>query len=100
MPKNLTKIKEFDKNMVEELQERAQDAQLVKAIEDSQTLKDLLKIENIDENLANLLINSDINDLEDLANLSVDEFLEIKKIDKDKASKIIMSAREKQGWFK
>lgn len=98
--KNLTKIKEFDKNMVEELQERAQDAQLVKAIEDSQTLKDLLKIENIDENLANLLINSDINDLEDLANLSVDEFLEIKKIDKDKASKIIMSAREKQGWFK
>lgn len=97
---DLEKVENLDISIIEELQEKAQDAQLVKAIEDSQALESLLQVDNIDDRLADLLINSNINNLDDLADLSVDELLEIKNIGKDKASEIIMYARNEQGWFK
>ena len=45
----LSKIEEFDSDMVGELQERAQDAQLVKALTDAESTEILLSVEGVDE---------------------------------------------------
>ncbi|CAC9644432.1 Transcription termination protein NusA [uncultured Gammaproteobacteria bacterium] len=38
--------------------------------------------------------------MDDLAELSIDELLDIQRLDKEVASAIIMTARENEGWFK
>ena len=45
----LSKIEEFDSEMVDELQERAQDAQLVKALNDAEATELLLGVEGVDD---------------------------------------------------
>jgi N utilization substance protein A len=95
----LSKIEEFDSEMVEELQERAQDAQLVKALNDAEANEVLLGVEGVDDSLASALVGADINTVDDLAELSIVELLEIQDIGNDSASAVIMAAREKEGWF-
>jgi len=95
----LSKIEEFDSEMVDELQERAQDAQLVKALNDAEATEVLLEVEGVDESLASALVESEINTVDDLAELSIVELLEIQDIGNDSASAVIMAAREKEGWF-
>ena len=95
----LSKIEEFDSEMVEELQERAQDAQLVKALNDAEATEVLLGVEGVDDSLASALVGADINTVDDLAELSIVELLEIQDIGNDSASAVIMAAREKEGWF-
>jgi len=95
----LSKIEEFDSEMVEELQERAQDAQLVKALNDAEATEVLLGVEGVDDLLASALVGADINTVDDLAELSIVELLEIQDIGNDSASAVIMAAREKEGWF-
>ena len=95
----LSKIEEFDSEMVEELQERAQDAQLVKALNDAEATEVLLGVEGVDDSLASALVGADINSVDDLAELSIVELLEIQDIGNDSASAVIMAAREKEGWF-
>ena len=95
----LSKIEEFDSEMVEELQERAQDAQLVKALNDAEATELLLGVEGVDDSLASALVGADINTVDDLAELSIVELLEIQDIGNDSASAVIMAAREKEGWF-
>ena len=95
----LSKIEEFDSEMVDELQERAQDAQLVKALNDAESSEILLGVEGVDDSLASALVEAEINNVDDLAELSILELLEIRDIGNDKASAVIMAAREKEGWF-
>ena len=95
----LSEIEEFDSKLVDDLQERAQDAQLVKALNDSEAADILLAIEGVDDALAMALVDADINTVNSLAELAIVELLEIQDIGKDSASAVIMAAREKEGWF-
>jgi len=95
----LTQIEEFDSEMVDELQERAQDAQLVKALNDAEATEILLSVDGVDDSLAAALVEAEINTVDDLAELSIVELLEIQDIGNDDASTVIMAAREKEGWF-
>ena len=95
----LSKIEEFDSDMVGELQERAQDAQLVKALTDAESTEILLSVEGVDEALAAALVEAEITTVDALAELSIVEVLEIQDVGNDSASAVIMSAREKEGWF-
>ena len=95
----LSQIEEFDSEMVDELQERAQDAQLVKALNDAEATEVLLTVEGVNESLASALVEAEINTVDDLAELSIVELLEIQDIGNDDASTVIMAAREKEGWF-
>ena len=95
----LSKIEEFDSEMVDELQERAQDAQLVKALNDAEASEVLLGVEGVDDELAQALVDADISTVDELAELSIVELLDIQDIGNDTASAVIMAAREKEGWF-
>jgi N utilization substance protein A len=95
----LSQIEEFDSEMVDELQERAQDAQLVKALNDAEATEILLAIEGVDEPLAAALVESEILTVDALAELAIVELLEIQDIGNDSASAVIMAARENEGWF-
>ena len=95
----LSKIEEFDSEMVGELQERAQDAQLVKALTDAESTEILLSIEGVDDLLAIALVEAEINTVDAVAELSIVELLEIQDVGNDSASAVIMAAREKEGWF-
>ena len=95
----LSKIEEFDSDMVGELQERAQDAQLVKALTDAESTEILLSIEGVDDSLATALVEAEINTVEAVAELPIVELLEIQDVGNDSASAVIMAAREKEGWF-
>ncbi len=97
---NLESIEEFDASMVEEMQARASDAQLVQAFGDADSFEVLTTVEGVDEDLAQALIKAEITTVEDLAELSIDELLEVRNIDKEVASAVIMTARENEGWFK
>ncbi|MDC0388789.1 transcription termination/antitermination protein NusA, partial [Candidatus Thioglobus sp.] len=92
-------IEEFDATMVEELQERAADAQLVQALGDADASEALSSVEGVDADLAEALIEAEITTVDELAELSIDELLEIQVMDKEKASGVIMTARENEGWF-
>jgi N utilization substance protein A len=95
----LTQIEEFDSEMVGELQERAQDAQLVKALNDAEATEVLLSIDGVSELLAEALVDAGINAIEGLAELSIVELQEIQDISSEDASAVIMAARENAGWF-
>ncbi|SHI48735.1 transcription termination factor NusA [Cycloclasticus pugetii] len=100
---DLTDIEEFDEDIAEELQQRAKDAYLIKAIaseevlEEHEPAKDLLNMEGMDRELAFKLASKEIVTMEDLANLATDELLEITSIDEERATTLIMKAREP--WF-
>ncbi|BBB23407.1 N utilization substance protein A [Isorropodon fossajaponicum endosymbiont JTNG4] len=95
----LESIEEFDTSMVEELQERASDAQLVQALGDAEASEVLMSVEGVSEGLTSALIEADIVTVDDLAELSIDELLDIQDMDTGIASSIIMTARENEGWF-
>ncbi|RUM79648.1 MAG: transcription termination/antitermination protein NusA, partial [Candidatus Thioglobus sp.] len=96
---SLENIEEFDTSMVEELQERASDAQLVQALGDAESSEVLMSVEGVSEDLAQALIESDIATVDDLAELSIVELLDIQDMDTEIASAVIMTARENEGWF-
>ncbi len=95
----LESIEEFDTSMVVELQERASDAQLVQALGDAESSEILMSVEGVSQDFAQALIEADIATVDDLAELSIDELLDIHDMDKDQASAVIMTARENEGWF-
>ena len=85
--------------MVGELQERAQDAQLAKALNDAEATEFLLGVEGVEDELALALVDAEILTVDSLAELAIVELLEIQDIGNESASAIIMAAREKEGWF-
>ncbi|MBO4575669.1 MAG: KH domain-containing protein, partial [Neisseriaceae bacterium] len=85
------------------LRTRARDAMLAQSVADEE------KVNNADEKLKALcgedrqmlldLLNAEISNLDDLAELSSDELVEITGIDNDTAADVIMQARTQSGWF-
>lgn len=93
----------FDENIAEELRTRAKDALLTQALaaeekaEGGEPAEDLLNMEGMDQALAFVLAAKGICTMEDLAEQSVDELLDVDGIDEARASTLIMKAREP--WF-
>ncbi len=93
-------IEEFDENIVNELRNRANDALLTKAIakeEVASPSEDLLSMQGMDEALANRLAAQGIVTMEDLAECSTDDLMEIEAMDETRAGELIMTARAP--WF-
>jgi len=96
-------IEEFDEEIVLALRERAKDVLLTKAISDEEQLgdaepaTDLLEMDGMTEQLAHKLASRNIISMEDLAEQSVDELLEIQGMDEKQAAELIMTARAP--WF-
>ncbi|MBT3548624.1 MAG: transcription termination/antitermination protein NusA [Gammaproteobacteria bacterium] len=89
-------IDDFDEDLINELRKRA--------IEKIEAKKEKLDQENslsnfkiLSKDNINKLISNDINNREDLADLSVDELLEMIELSQEDAGKVIMDAREP--WF-
>ncbi len=96
-------IEEFDEEMVEELRNRANDALLTRAIAkeevlgDAEPAEDLLNMEGMARDLAFQLASRGVVTMEDLAEQSIDEMLEIDGMDEERAGQLIMTARAP--WF-
>jgi N utilization substance protein A len=99
----LLAIEEFDEAMVEELQNRARDSLLTKAIaseeniDKKQPTPELLQMEGMDQELAYALAGRGIVTLDDLGEQSVDELMEVEGMNEQRAATLIMKAREH--WF-
>jgi N utilization substance protein A len=92
-------IEEFDEDLVNELRERAKDALLTSAIarEEDTVSADLLAMEGMNDDLAYRLAERGVVTMDDLAEQSVDELMEIEGMDEQRAAALIMKAREP--WF-
>jgi N utilization substance protein A len=96
----LMAIEGFDKEIVEELRKRAREALLTQELAGGgtkQPAEDLLAVEGMSQDLAKLLATKGIVTREDLAEQAIDDLIEIKGMDRDKAGKLIMAARAH--WF-
>ncbi len=96
----LLAIEEFDEEIVEELRNRANDTLLTQALTSESNLStesDLLTLEGMTDAIAASLAGKGINTIEELAELSVDELLDIPDMSEEKAGALIMKAREP--WF-
>jgi len=93
----------FDEDIANELRNRAKDALLTKALADEEKItsvepaEDLLTMEGMDNALAHILAARGVVTMEDLAEQSVDEMMEIDDMDEERAAALIMKAREP--WF-
>ena len=93
----------FDEDLVEELRRRAKDKLLNQAIaseealEGSEPAKDLLEMDGMERHLAFVLASRGIVSMEDLAEQSVDDLIDIEGIDEERAGQLIMTARAP--WF-
>lgn len=96
-------IEEFDDTLIDELRNRAADALLTSAIAEEEALQnakpdaDLLALDGMDEHTAKVLANSGVISQEGLAELAVDELLDIQEMDEERAKQLIMTARAP--WF-
>jgi transcription termination/antitermination protein NusA len=96
-------IEGFDENLVNELRSRAKDALLIKAIaaeeniESAEPADDLLEMAGMDKDLAYEMARLGIITMEDLAEQSVDDLLDLKGMTEERAAQLIMKAREP--WF-
>ena len=96
-------IEEFDDDIVEELRGRAKDILLTRAISSEEDItsvepaKDLQEMEGMDLDLAYKMSAKGIITMEDLAEQSVDDLMEIEDMDEETAGKLIMTARAP--WF-
>ncbi|MCK5640582.1 MAG: transcription termination/antitermination protein NusA [Gammaproteobacteria bacterium] len=97
----MLQIEEFDEDIVNELRSRAKDVLVTKEISNEEHLEepeaDLLEMEGMDKELAYTLASRGVKSMEDLAELSVDELVEIEEVDTDRAAELIMTARKP--WF-
>ncbi|MGY6214855.1 transcription termination factor NusA [Methylolobus aquaticus] len=97
--KEMLEIEEFDEELVEELRNRARDALLIKAIateekiETTQPAQDLRDLEGMDDETAERLAAAGIHTVTDLADLAVDELMEIDGMSEQRAADLIMQAR-------
>ena len=99
----LLEVEEFDEDMVEELRGRARDVLLTRAIVREESLganepaEDLLNLDGMDPELAHTLAGRGVVTQEDLAELAVDELMDIEGMDEERAAALIMAARAP--WF-
>ena len=89
----------LDEDTVTELRKRAKDALLnqalagEEALEGSEPAEDLLEMEGMERALAFKLAGMGVRTMEDLAEQSVDDLLEIEGVDDERAGELIMTAR-------
>ena len=101
--KELLEVEEFDDELVEELRNRARDALLIKAIageeesERGDASGTLIGMEGMDAETASRLAAMGVHTMDDLAELSIDELMEIEGMDEVRAGQLIMTAR--LPWF-
>src|SRR5882724_7495978 len=97
----LNGIEEFDEEIVKELRTRARDVLLTQAIASEESVDgaepaaDLIEIAG--EPLAKTLARKGVRTRDDLADLAVDELVEMGSVDEKKAAELIMDARKH--WF-
>ena len=94
-------IEAFDEDTVNELRTRARNILLTQALVAEEKLQstdtDLFEVTGMSNELAAKLVDCKILTRDDLAELSVDELLELIEIDRDEGSNLIMEARAH--WF-
>ena len=99
----LLNIDGFDEDIAKELRDRARDALLTQAIASEEGLSsanleaDLLNMEGMDDVLALSLAAKGILSMEDLAEQSIDDLMDIEGMEEERAGKLIMTARAP--WF-
>ena len=98
----LLAIGEFDEEIVEELRNRANDTLLTQALSSGSDLgeetESLASMDGMTDELVKRFASMNIRTMDDLAEQSVDELLEIPGITEEKAAALIMKAREP--WFR
>jgi N utilization substance protein A len=97
----MLEIESFDENTVNELRSRARNALLTEAIVTEEKLdhdvEDLLTLEGMDTQTARLLAEKGVITKENLADLAMDDLVEMTGIDAERAKQLIMTARAP--WF-
>jgi len=99
----MLQIDGLDEDIVSELRNRAKDVLLTQAIaseeklEAAQPAEDLLSMEGMDKHLALVMASMGICTMEDLAEQSIDDLLDIEGMTEEKAGELIMTARKP--WF-
>ena len=97
----MLEIESFDEDTVNELRSRARNAILVQAIASEEEVEnvasDLLGLEGMDSETARMLASKGVTRQEDLADLAVDDLVEMIGIDTERAKQLIMTARAP--WF-
>jgi len=92
-------IEEFDEDIAKELQSRARDVMLTREIaseeglSDAPPAEDLLGLEGMDDALAHALARRSVITREDLAELAVDDLMDLTDIERERAGALIMTAR-------
>ena len=104
VPENeMLEIEEFDEEIVEALRARAKDALLNLAIAneeqlgDAEPAEDLLTMDGMERTLAFTLAGRGVVTMEDLAEQSIEELLDIEGMTEERAGELIMTARAP--WF-
>lgn len=98
----MASIEGFDEDIAEELRARAKDALLTQAIAseeklDQEPAEDLLTMDGMDKHLAYVLASRGIVTMDDLAEQSIDELIDIEDMTEERAAELIMTARAP--WF-
>jgi N utilization substance protein A len=93
----MLEIEAFGEDTVNELRSRARDALLTDAIVREEAVEsasaDLMSLAGMDEETAAALTAKGINNANDLADLAVDELIELVGMDDERAKTLIMTAR-------
>lgn len=97
----MLEIEAFDEDTVNELRNRARNVLLTEAIVDEEQLEnveeELLALEGMDNSLAAKLARANVRTRDELADLAVDELVEIAGLDAERAKALITVARAH--WF-
>jgi N utilization substance protein A len=97
----MLEIDAFDEATVNELRDRSRNVLLTEAIVDEEQLEkvadDLLDLDGMDKSLAAKLARNGVCTRDDLADLAVDELVEMSGIDEERAKALITTARAH--WF-
>ena len=97
----MSEIDAFDEDTINELRKRARAALLTEAIAKEEKVEeaseDLLTMEGMDEATAHMLAAKGVSTMDDLADLAVDDLVELTNMDAERAKQLIMTARAP--WF-
>lgn len=97
----MSEIEAFDEDTINELRKRARAALLTDAIAKEEKVDeasaDLLGMDGMDDETAHLLASKGVSTMDDLADLAVDDLVELTNMDVERAKTLIMTARAP--WF-
>ncbi|MCB5185429.1 transcription termination factor NusA [Methylobacillus gramineus] len=97
----MSEIEAFDEDTINELRKRARAALLTEAIAKEEKVEeaseDLLTMDGMDEATARTLASKGVSTMDDLADLAVDDLVELTGMDIERAKQLIMTARAP--WF-